>query len=181
MIIDFINFKLRAFSYAFRKLKFFPFFKSRKIKIGRNLSVRGGKGNNSFGNNLLIYDNVVFECHNPKGQIQIGNDCVLSYGVIISCTNKIVIGNHVWIGEYSSIRDSTHNFSIHHSLKNSIDIVAPITIGSNVWIGRNTLIMPGTSIGDNVVIGANSFVKGRCEDNSMYAGTPAVLKRFLTN
>ena len=180
MLIDFIKYKLRAFSYSFRKLTYFPFFKTTKILIGRNLSVRGGKGNHFFGDNLLIYDNVVFESHNPNGQIQFGRNCVLSYGVIISCTNKIVVGNDVWIGEYSAIRDSTHDFSICHSLKDSKDIVVPITIGNNVWIGRNTLIMPGASIGDNVIIGANSLVKGRCEDNCMYAGSPAVLKRTLT-
>jgi acetyltransferase-like isoleucine patch superfamily enzyme len=181
MIIDFLKLKYRAFLYLFRKLFYFPFFKTTKILIGRNLSIRGGNGNNSFGDHLLIYDNVVFECHNPKGQIQFGKNCILSYGVIISCTNKIAIGNDVWVGEYSSIRDSTHDFSIYHTLKGSKDLVSPITIGNNVWIGRNTLIMPGTSIGDNVIIGANSLVKGRCEDNSMYAGTPAVLKKSLSN
>jgi acetyltransferase-like isoleucine patch superfamily enzyme len=181
MVFDYLKLKFRALSYAYRRIIYYPFFRTIKIAIGKNLSIRGGKGIHSFGDNMVIYDNVVIESHNPNGQIIFGADCILSYGVIISCTEKIIIGNDVWIGEYASIRDSTHSFSIHTSLKSSKDKIEPITIGNNVWIGRNTLIMPGASIGNNVVIGANSIVKGKCEDNCMYAGTPAVLKKYLTD
>lgn len=181
MVFDYLKIKFRAIIYAYRRVIYYPFFRTFRIAIGKNLSIRGGKGIHSFGDNMVIYDNVVIESHNPNGRIIFGADCILSFGVIISCSEKIIIGNDVWIGEYASIRDSTHNFSIHGSLKRSTDKIEPITIGNNVWIGRNTLIMPGTSIGNNVVIGANSIVKGNCEDNSMYAGTPAVIKKYLTN
>jgi maltose O-acetyltransferase len=55
----------------------------------------------------------------------------------------------------------------------------PIKIGNNVWIGKNCLIFPGSKIEDNVVIGANSIVKGNCEANSLYVGNPAYLKKKL--
>lgn len=181
MVVNYLKLKFRALLYFYRRLTFYPFFKTTNILIGKNLSIRGGLGRNSFGENMVIYDNVVIESHNPKGQIVFGDDCILSYGVIISCTDKIVVGNDVWIGEYTSIRDSTHRFSIYKTLKSNSDKVAPITIGSNVWIGKNTLILPGAIIGNNVIIAANSIVKGRCEDNCMYAGSPAVLKKHLTD
>jgi acetyltransferase-like isoleucine patch superfamily enzyme len=181
MIFNYLKQKIRALFYLYRRLIFYPFFKTSNILIGRNLSIRGGLGSNIFGDNMVIYDNVVIESHNPKGQIIFGNDCILSYGVLISCTDKIVVGNDVWIGEYTSIRDSTHSFSIYQTLKSTADAVAPITIGSNVWIGKNTLILPGAIIGNNVIIAANSIIKGRCEDNCMYAGAPAVLKKYLTD
>ena len=48
-----------------------------------------------------------------------------------------------------------------------------IRIGNNVFIGANVTILPGTTIGNNCIIGAGSVVKGICEDNYVYAGNPA--------
>ena len=53
-----------------------------------------------------------------------------------------------------------------------IDLFKPIIIGNNVFIGINTTILPGTKVGDNVVIGAGSLVKGELKSNSVYAGVP---------
>ena len=128
---------------------------------------------------MIIYDNVIIESHNAFGKLRIGDFCVLSYGVIISCSEQIHIGNDVWIGEYSSIRDSTHDFNMHTTIRSRDDIKAPVFIGNNVWIGRNCIIMPGTIIEDNVIIGANSLVRGHCKSNSLYAGSPAIFKKHL--
>ena len=51
-------------------------------------------------------------------------------------------------------------------------------IGNNIFIGWGATILPGTKIGDNVIIGANSVVSGTVESNSVYAGNPA--KKLLT-
>lgn len=48
-----------------------------------------------------------------------------------------------------------------------------MTIGSNVFIGMNAIIMRGVTIGDNVIIGAGSVVTSDCESNYVYAGSPA--------
>lgn len=49
----------------------------------------------------------------------------------------------------------------------------PVTIGSNVFIGVNSIILPGVTIGSNVVIGAGSVVTRDIPDNSIVAGNPA--------
>lgn len=51
--------------------------------------------------------------------------------------------------------------------------VAPVTIGDNVFIGMNAIILKGSTIGSNVVIGAGSVVTCDCESESVYAGVPA--------
>lgn len=43
---------------------------------------------------------------------------------------------------------------------------------NNVWIGRVSILLPGTVIGNNVVVGANSVVSGILKSNSLYAGSP---------
>lgn len=46
-------------------------------------------------------------------------------------------------------------------------------IGSNVFLGMNTIVLMGAHIGDNVIVGAGSVVHGELESNSVYAGNPA--------
>lgn len=54
-----------------------------------------------------------------------------------------------------------------------IDFFNEIIIGNNVFIGLNAVILPGTVIGDNVIIAAGSIVKGEIKSNSIYGGSPA--------
>lgn len=178
-IMFFLKQKIESLQIKLRVMIFWYFFKNSKVVLGRNLRIRGGEGKHSFGDRLIIYDNVVFEVYNKTATIIVGNNCMVSYGVIFSCSSKIEIGNNVWIGEYVSIRDSTHEFSVNVPLGSGIDLSGSIKIGDNVWIGRGSIILPGTVIGDNVVIGANSVVKGNCEANSLYAGAPVRLKKRL--
>ena len=58
--------------------------------------------------------------------------------------------------------------------RNSIGKVKPIVIGRNVWIGNNVMILKGTEIGDNSVIGAGAVITGgKFPSNVVIAGNPA--------
>ena len=61
-----------------------------------------------------------------------------------------------------------------------LPIKGDTVVGNDVWIGQNSLILPGAKIGDGVIIGANSVVGGEIEPYSIVAGNPArlVRKRF---
>ena len=54
-----------------------------------------------------------------------------------------------------------------------LEITKPITVGNDVYIGINTIIMPGVNIGNNVIIGAGSIVTRDIPDNSVAVGVPA--------
>ena len=62
--------------------------------------------------------------------------------------------------------------NLYSELENS-DFFAKIIIGNNVFIGINVTVLPATKIGNNVIIGAGSIVKGELKSNSVYAGVPA--------
>lgn len=53
----------------------------------------------------------------------------------------------------------------------------PTTIGDCCWLGTRCVIMPGSCLGDGIVISVNSVFKGTAEQNSVYIGNPAKLKR----
>ena len=84
------------------------------------------------------------------------------------------------IGEYckfaSGVKILTHDYSRSVLRRYSGDIIGEsgkTIIGNNVFVGMDSIILMGTHIGDNVVIGAGSVVKGVIESNSVYAGNPA--------
>src|SRR5665647_1945637 len=81
----------------------------------------------------------------------------------------ISVGNHVELT--NGTRIITHDggmwvFRDRNQLKN-LDYLAPVVIGDNVFIGINTIILPGVTIGNNVVIGAGSVVTKDIPDNSI--------------
>lgn len=78
----------------------------------------------------------------------------------------------------SNVQFITHDGSVNvlrnkYENYNNIDIFKPIVIGNNVFLGYGTVILPGTIIGDNVIVGAYSVVKGELISDSVYAGIPA--------
>lgn len=158
-----------------RHLKALYYFKNYDIQLGRHVRVFGLPVNISSGKDVVFYDNTVFE-FGSECCFTIGDHSVLSYGVILSCRNNITIGADVLIGEYTAVRDTTHDHKdLGKPMRQNTDIAAPISIGNNVWIGRGCIIMPGTIIEDGVVVGANSIVKGSLQKNGIYAGSPCRL------
>lgn len=180
-VVDWLYFKKNAVIQKLRALKNFYFFRRLDIKLGHNVFIRRGKGAHSFGRGLVVFDNSVFEVHSASATITTGDHCFFSYGVVIVCTNKIQLGNNVWIGEYTSLRDATHTFSADSPIGSKPDIQAPVIVGNNVWIGRGCLLLPGTVIGDNVIIAANSVVKGHCQQGSIYGGCPAKFIKHVSS
>lgn len=86
----------------------------------------------------------------------------------IQASNGITFGNNIELGPGVKIISSNHkknNFRKH--TENN-----PIKIGSNVWIGTNSVILPEVNIGNNVIIGAGSVVTKNIPSNSIAAGNP---------
>ena len=91
-----------------------------------------------------------------------------SLGCYIQACNGIEFGENVRIGPNVGIVSANHDQHNYKSWKRA----DPIRIGDNVWIGMNTVVLPGVRIGDNVVIGAGSVVTKDVLSNCMAAGNP---------
>lgn len=90
----------------------------------------------------------------------------------------ITIGNHVRIN--SGVHMVTHDggaWVLREYVKEAdagkIDIFGRISVGNNVHIGTNAIIMPGVVIGNNVIIGCGAIVTKNVPDNSIAVGIPA--------
>lgn len=104
--------------------------------------------------------------------LKIGKNCRLKNNNYGSEPFLISIGDYVSAINVDFI---THDGGVWLWRKEmpDIDLIKPIKIESNIFIGHKAIILPGTHIESNVIIGAGSVVKGRIISNKVYAGVPA--------
>ena len=106
-------------------------------------------------------------------------------GVGINCEvyGPVKIGKNVMMGPEVVIYTSGHRHDrvdIPMMLQGD-DEVRPVTIGSDVWIGRRAIILPGVNIGDGCIIGAGAVITKDVPPYSIAAGVPAkVVKSRLS-
>ena len=107
--------------------------------------------------------------------ITMGNRCTpgMNAHCYIQARNGIVLGNNVRIGPGVGLISADHDLSDYDKHKKSKSII----IGNNVWIGMNSVVLPGVQIGDNVVIGAGSIVTYDIPSNSIAGGNPCKVIR----
>ena len=115
------------------------------------------------------------------GKIEIGNNFGIS-GTTIYSTSSITIGNNVTIGDNCKIIDNDFHplDPVHRRLGKNEQFTRrkEIRIGDDCFIGMNSIILKGTILGNNVIVGAGSIVSGRFPDNCILAGNPARIIRY---
>lgn len=114
------------------------------------------------------------------GRIEIGDGFGISGSTIYS-TSSITIGKNATIGANCKIIDNDfHPLDPEQrrlGLNEQHTRRAPIRIGDNCFIGMNSIILKGTTLGNNVIVGAGSVVHGTFPDNCIIAGNPAKIIR----
>jgi len=151
-----------------------------------------------FGNNVLLKGQSVLANGMRKGQkgkISIADDCEITKGCILKAYGgKITLETNVFLGEYTviyghgdvSIGENTliamHTciVSSNHTIPNKTttirsqpDILLPVKIGCDVWIGAGAKILGGINIGNGVIIGAGSVVNEDIPAYAIAVGVPA--------
>lgn len=125
----------------------------------------------SLGLDCRIYGGVVRTrlIARPTGRIEIG-DCVgINFGTGITSVVRVTIGDHSRIGPNVTIYDT----GFHPVSEGDEPRTAPVTIGEDVWVGRQALILPGVEIGDHSVIAAGSVISRDVPERTIVAGNPA--------
>lgn len=108
--------------------------------------------------------------------IEIGKECYLNMGCSFIDDAKITIGNNVAFGPGVTIATVGH--PIHPDYRRLM-YGSPVTIENNCWIGANTTICPGVTIGKNSVVGAGSIVTKDIPENSVAVGNPCKVIRKI--
>ncbi|GEO78049.1 maltose O-acetyltransferase [Companilactobacillus mindensis DSM 14500] len=129
----------------------------------------------SYGKNVSVQSR--FNCDYGKN-IHVGDYFLSNYNLTILDVAPVNIGNNVMIGPNVDI------YTVNHPMtaKGRRDYLAkgfPVKIGNDVWIGGKSSIMPGVTIGNNVVVAAGAVITKDVPDNSLVGGVPAkVIKKL---
>jgi acetyltransferase-like isoleucine patch superfamily enzyme len=113
--------------------------------------------------------------------VRIGDRCSIGRGSCIVGHRRIVIGDDVTTGPNVYVTDQNHTYAdVDVPIGRQWPSDDPVEIGSGCWIGTGAVILPGTRIGDHVVVGAGSVVRGDVPSRCVIAGAPAtVVRRYV--
>ena len=140
-------------------------------KISRIVKRLLGKSENAFINPPFYCD---YGSH-----IEVGKNFFANYNCTIIDVAKVTIGDNCQMAPHVAIYTAGH--PLHPVSRNSLyEYGISVTIGDNVWIGGNTVILPGVHIGSNTVIGAGSVVTKDIPDWVVAAGNPCRVIRKIT-
>lgn len=106
--------------------------------------------------------------------LEIGDDVDLALDVLITTGGGVKIGQRTLVGYRTQVLSSNHIIPpIPMRIFDAGSELKPVTIGSDVWIGANCIILPGVSIGDGSVVAAGSIVTKSVPPHTVVAGVPA--------
>lgn len=171
------NLRLKGMPVIFNK-------RGARLKLGRNVTIKS-----SFFSNLVgLYSRTIIVTRAPGAVIEIGNNVGIS-GATIYAREGIYIGDNTAVGGNCKILDNDFHpvdaekrvqllQNIHGGEAGDLIPAKEIHIGRNCFLGCNSIILKGTVLGDNCVVGAGAVVSGTFGDNCVIAGNPAkVIKK----
>lgn len=140
-------------------------------EIGKIVKELLGKSDGAFINPPFYCD---YGSH-----IEVGKNFFANYNCTIIDVAKVKIGDNCQMAPNVAIYTAGH--PLHPVSRNSMyEYGISVTIGDNVWIGGNTVIMPGVHIGSNTVIGAGSVVTKDIPDWVVAVGNPCRVIKQIT-
>ena len=110
--------------------------------------------------------------------LRIGDRCSIGRGSHLVAHRSVVIGDDVMTGPHCYVTDQNHVYAdpeVPVGLQWPSD--DPVVIGAGSWLGAGAVILPGTRLGRNCVVGAGAVVRGDFPDHSVLAGVPAKVIR----
>lgn len=123
----------------------------------------------STGNS--IYMEPTFRCDYGKN-IHVGESFYANFNCVILDVAEVIIGKNCMIAPNVAIYTATHPIDPVER-NGGTEYAKKVVIGDNCWLGGNSVICPGVTLGNNVVVGAGAVVTKSFGDNVVLAGNPA--------
>jgi acetyltransferase-like isoleucine patch superfamily enzyme len=145
-----------------------------------------------IGRGATIYAGTMFDV-GPRGRVTVG-ECALVNGAMVTCDAAVEIGDYALISWNVVLMDNyrlawnprERRRELQRLPRRTPRLVCPqvsprpICIQRNVWIGFNTCILPGVTIGEGAIVGARSVVAADVEPFTVVGGNPARFIRRLS-
>lgn len=146
------------------------------VRIGDNLELRSIPHSNALG----PFHPVILSTRRPGARMTIGRGFGMTGGTLCA-EESITIGDYVWVGANCTITDTDfHPLDLATRLARPLDgSTSPVVIEDGVFVGMQSLVLKGVTIGAHSVIGAGSVVTKDVPAGVIAAGNPARVIRRL--
>jgi acetyltransferase-like isoleucine patch superfamily enzyme len=112
----------------------------------------------------------------PEG-LKVGNHSGIGALSVVTCGGGVTIGNYVMIGYGCRVMSANHRvLPVGEQFRYAGHTTAPVTLMDGCWLGTNTIVLPGVTVGEGAVVAAGSLVTRDVADFSYVGGVPA---RFM--
>ncbi|HET9232994.1 MAG TPA: acyltransferase [Candidatus Eisenbacteria bacterium] len=166
-LADLVLGRLRARRLAWRGAKV-----AAKVAVGPRLSVVGARGI-TIGARATLEHDIYLKLVDSAARLSIGEFTFIGRGVEFDVKIGVTVGSHTLIAPGCFVTDHAHGTSARVQMDQQPLEAQPVSIGSDVWLGYGVVVLPGVSIGDGAVVGANSVVTADVPPMAVFAGTPA--------
>lgn len=143
----------------------------------------GKKRKISIGNKVRVFPHARLECINTSSGIFIEDNVSIGPNLNITSGGKIVIEKGVTISSNVFITDMDHSYDlIDMPIMQQGNKIKITHISENCFIGTGSVILAGTYLGKQCIVGANAVVRGAYGDYCVLAGNPArIVKKYNIN
>ena len=115
---------------------------------------------------------------NPDARILVGDWTTIGHHTFIFATTEIFIGNNCLVAPFCYFVDSNHGVRKDRLIREQDMSAKRIVVGDDVWIGTNSVVLKGVSIGSGAVIAAGSIISEDIPEYAIVAGNPAAVVNF---
>jgi len=136
-----------------------------RVNSGTRIAVGGERGSADLATSVFIDHGATILAY---GKLTIGDHVYIGTAVYIDARGGLSIGAGTQIAPGAKIIAFNHSLHAHEP-----DTMKGITIGRDVWIGANCVILDGVTIGDGAVVAAGAVVRGNVPPSTLVGGVPA--------
>jgi len=132
-----------------------------------------------IGKNVVIYPGVWIT---PGRNLIVEDEVDLAKDVLITTMGGVFIGKRTLIGYRTQIISANHQIPpVGQRIPVSGDVLKPVRIENDVWVGANCIINAGVTIGEGAIVASGSVVTKNVKANSIVGGVPAKLIKMRSS
>lgn len=136
------------------------------LRMEKGVRVMKNNGSITLGDRVLLHRYVKLSAYG--GKIEIGNKSYIGDRTEIHAGKLVKIGDNVNIAWDCNILDRDY-----HAFESDSELIKPVIIENNVWIGCRSIVLKGVTIGEGAVVAAGSVVTRDVPARCLVAGNPA--------
>lgn len=140
-----------------------------------------GAGRIAVGSGVYVGPGSWLFTQGSQALLEIGDGTRMSGLCVLSAIERVTLGRSVLLGRNVYIADNSHGTSDPNVpiADQTLEKIAPVTIGDGAWLGQNSVVLSGVTIGAGAVVGANSVVVDDIPPRAVAVGAPAKVVRRL--